>query len=172
MHTSWSAEWRLALIAPRWAFRCYWRYLPLIGGLSLLPSVQRFVVVNWGEHIPSALAVASEIVVAGVRLLLIALIWRLAMRGIPLDWTAAGEFAREHWRSLVLQGGLLTVAFLIFGVLAENVVGGLLPESARQGYLAVLLFVKNPTIIAFTFVWMVGVIRQLLLSGAREQAHP
>ncbi|SFA81051.1 hypothetical protein SAMN05216266_101574 [Amycolatopsis marina] len=49
-------------------------------------------------------------------------------------------------------------------------VGGLLPESARQGYLAALLFVKNPTIIAFTFVWMVGVLRQLLLSGARDRA--
>jgi hypothetical protein len=59
---------------------------------------------------------------------------------------------------------LLAVAVLVFDVVAEQVVGGLLPESARQTYLAVLLFVKNPTVIAFTFVWWVGLIRQVAVS--------
>ncbi|XVV02943.1 hypothetical protein ACQPW3_37235 [Actinosynnema sp. CA-248983] len=51
----------------------------------------------------------------------------------------------------------------------ESVVGGLLPADARQGYLAVLLFVKNPTVIALTFIWWVGLVRQTSRgSGVRE----
>ncbi|WP_246076462.1 hypothetical protein [Amycolatopsis cihanbeyliensis] len=43
------AELNLALAVPRWAWRFCLRYLPVIGGLSLLPALQRFVVVNWGS---------------------------------------------------------------------------------------------------------------------------
>jgi hypothetical protein len=59
----------------------------------------------------------------------------------------------------VLQGGLLMLAALIFDVGLESV-RHLLPPQASQTYLAVLLFIKNPTIIAVTFVWLVGVVRQ------------
>lgn len=151
-------EVRLALAVPRWALRFYWRHLPLVVGLSLLPSVQRLVVVNWEDRIPSVVAALSEVVVLVVRIVLVVAIWRLAID--QPDWTRAKTFVDTHWRSLIVQGGLLTLAFLVFDVVAERVVGGLLPESAQQTYLAVLLFVKNPTVIAFTFVWMVGVIRQ------------
>lgn len=159
------SELRLALELPRWAWRFYRRHLAVIGGLSLLPSLQRLVVVEWGEHVPDVVAVASEVVVAVVRVLLLAVIWRLAVPRGPQRWNA---FAREHWRSLVIQCGLLAAAALVFDTGLESV-GGLLPESARQTYLAVLLFVKNPTIIAFTFVYVVGMVRQLLTSaGSRE----
>lgn len=44
----------------------------------------------------------------------------------------------------------------------------LLPKDAQQTYLAILLFLKNPTIIAFAFVWLVGLVRQLVLGSARR----
>lgn len=156
-------EVRLALEVPRWAWRFYRRHLALVVGLSLLPSVQRLVVVNWEEQIPSVAATLSEVVVMAVRIVLVVVVWRLAV-GRP-DWARGKAFVDTHWRSLIVQGGLLTLAFLVFDVVAEKVVGGLLPESARQTYLAVLLFVKNPTVIAFTFIWIVGMIRQAVHRG-------
>jgi len=77
-------------------------------------------------------------------------------------WANGRRFLADHWLSLVMQGGLIMAAAMVFDTGLEQVVGGLFPESAQQTYLAVLLFVKNPTIIAFTFVWTVGVVRQVL----------
>lgn len=150
-------EWRLACEVPRWAWRFYRRHLAVVVGLSLVPSVQRLVVVGW--ELAGPVAAASEVVVMAVRLVLLVVIWRLAVPRGPLRW---GTFAAEHWPSLVIQGGLLAAAAMVFNTGLEEVVGGLLPESTRQTYLALLLFVKNPTIIAFTFVWVVGMVRRLL----------
>lgn len=150
-------EWQLAVAVPRWAWQFYRRHWPVIVGLSLVPSIQRLIVVSWGDHIPPSAAFASEVLVMVVRLVLLVTIWRLATRQRP-RWNRA--FVTTHWRSLVIQGGLLMLATLIFKFGLDGV-GGLLPESARQTYLAVLLFIKNPTIIAYTLVWMVGLVRQV-----------
>jgi hypothetical protein len=150
-------ELKNELEVPLWAWRFYLRHLPIIVALSLVGSVQRLVAVHWG--IPDPLATASEIVVMGTRLLLLVVIWRIAMRDTPWRWS---NLSARHWRSLVIQGVLMSVAFLIFDVVAEGVVSGLLPQEARSAYLAVLLFVKNPTVIALTFVWWVGLARQML----------
>lgn len=162
MSTALRGEIRLALEVPAWAWRFYLRHLPLVVGLSLVASLQRLVVVEWGDHVPGALAVASEVLVMGVRLLLLVLVWRLAMRDTRWRFDNLSAFARSHWRSLVIQGVLLSVAFMVFDVVAENVVAGFLPADSRSTYLAVLLFVKNPTVIAFTFIWWVGLARQML----------
>ncbi|MFD9700082.1 hypothetical protein [Lentzea sp. NPDC059081] len=154
-------EWKLALEVPRWVWHWYTSHLGLVVGLSLVASVQRLVVVNWTGEIPSGLATASEFVVVAVRIALVVLMWRGAMAGVALSWSAAGAFVRAHWVSLLWQALFLGVAFAVFEVVAEHVVSGLLPESARQTYLAVLLFVKNPTVIALTMLWWVGVIRQV-----------
>jgi hypothetical protein len=162
------SELRLALEVPVWTWRFYLRHLPVIVGLSLVASTQRLVVVNWG--LPGALAVTSEIVVMGARLLLIVVIWRLAMRDTSWRWENLSTFAQRHWRSLVCQGALISVAFLIFDVVAESVVASLLPHEARSAYLGVLLFVKNPTVIALTFVWWVGLARQMLRNTEQQAA--
>lgn len=164
------SELRLALAVPRWAGRFYLRHWVLLGGLSLIASVQRLVVVNWTDEVPGGVAFASEVVVLAARVLLVVVIWRLATRGKRLRWANARAFATRHWPSLVWQGVLLAVVFLVFDFGAEQVVGGLLPEAARQTYLAVLLFVKNPTVIAFTFVWWVGLIRQTAGQPSRPSA--
>jgi di/tricarboxylate transporter len=158
------SELRLAVEVPRWAGRFYLRHWAVVIGLSLIASVQRLVVVNWGDVVPSGVAFASEVVVVAARVLLVVVIWRLATRGERLRWANARDFATRHWPSLVWQGVLLAAATAVFDFGAEQVVGGLLPESARQTYLAVLLFVKNPTVIAFTFVWLVGLVRQVAVS--------
>jgi hypothetical protein len=158
------SEFRLALEVLRWAGRFYLRHWAVIVGLSLIASVQRLVVVNWTDEVPGGVASASEVVVVAARVLLVVVIWRLATKGERLRWADARAFAARHWPSLVWQGVLLAAAFLVFDLGAEQVVGGLLPEAARQTYLAVLLFVKNPTVIAFTFVWWVGLVRQAAVS--------
>jgi hypothetical protein len=164
------AEFELAWSVPRWAARFFRRHWRPIVGLSLVASVQRLVVVNWTEEVPHGLAVASEVLVAAVRLALVVVIWRLAVQGERMRWSNARAFLARHWPSLVWQAVLLTLAFLVFDVGLEGV-GALLSESASQTYLAVLLFVKNPTIIAFTMVWWIGLVRQVAGSG-RVQESP
>lgn len=155
------SELTLALEVPRWTWRCYTRHMAPVVALSAVASVQRLVVVNWTGEVDPALATASEFVVLAARLALVVLVWRIAMAGRTLRWGAARTFVRRHWRSLLWQVAFLSAAFTVFEVLAEHVVSGLLPESARQTYLAVLLFLKNPTVVALTLIWWIGVIRQV-----------
>jgi hypothetical protein len=155
------SELKLALEVPRWTWRCYTEHLGLILGLSSVASIQRLIVVNWTARIPHDVALASEVVVLAARIALVVAIWGIAMRGQALRLSAGRAFARNHWRSLLWQGAFLGAAYLAFEILAEDVLSKLLPESARQTYLAVLLFLKNPTIIALTFLWWIGVLRQV-----------
>ncbi|WP_310972497.1 MULTISPECIES: hypothetical protein [unclassified Amycolatopsis] len=159
------SELKLALEVPRWTWRCYTEHPGLILGLSSVASIQRLIVVNWTARIPHGVALASEVVVLAARVALVVAIWRIAVRGRTLRLSAGRTFARNHWRSLLWQGAFLGAAFLVFEVLAEDVLAKLLPESARQTYLAVLLFLKNPTVIALTFVWWIGVVRQVFETG-------
>ncbi|MFT7841316.1 hypothetical protein Q5530_34720 [Saccharothrix sp. BKS2] len=149
------AELRLALEVPRWAARFYLRHWPVVVGLSLVASVQRLVAVNRG--LPGVAGFASEVVVLAARIALVVVVWRLAVRGERPRWAAARAFASHHRRSLLWQGAMLTAAFLVFDVGLESL-------GSSPTYLAVLLFVKNPTVIAFTVVWWVGIVRQAAVS--------
>jgi hypothetical protein len=62
-------------------------------------------------------------------------------------------------------GALLAATFAIFSLLPDIVIAPRIPDDAQAVYLAVLLAIKNPTIIAFTMIWQVGVIRQILLQS-------
>ncbi|HET6703749.1 hypothetical protein [Amycolatopsis sp.] len=150
-----------ALEVPSWTWRCYTGNWRLIVGLSSIASIQRLIVVNWADRIPHGVALASEVVVLAARIALVVLLWRLAMRGLTLRWSAGRTFARKHWRSLLWQGAFLGAAVVVFEIVAEQVLATLLPEPARRTYLAVLLFLKNPTVIALTVVWWIGLIRQV-----------
>ncbi|WP_253780541.1 hypothetical protein [Goodfellowiella coeruleoviolacea] len=57
---------------------------------------------------------------------------------------------------------LLGVATLVFDAGLGQFGAGLFPATAQDTHLGVLLFVKNPTTIALTFVLVVGIVRQLL----------
>jgi hypothetical protein len=145
------SELRLALEVPRWAAGFCARHWPVVVGLSLVGSVQRLVAVTRG--LPGAAGFASEVVVLAARVALVVVVWRLAVRGAEPRWANARAFASRHWRSLLWQGALLSLAFLVFDVGLESL-------GSSPTYLAVLLFVKNPTVIAFTVVWWVGLVRQ------------
>jgi hypothetical protein len=161
-------ELRLAFTVPRWAWDFYRTHLPVVVGLSLVPSVQRLVVVNWGERFPPVVTVTSEVVVMAVRLLLVVMIWRLAEPKVALDVPRARRFVAAHRTSLQLQCFLFVLAILVFKVGPDRV-GDLLPADERHPYLAVLLFLKNPTIIAFSLVWVVGTVRQVLGAATVEE---
>lgn len=166
-------EARLALEVPAWAWRFYLRHLGLAVGISLIPAAQRAVSQLAGARLPGAAAVAGEIVTAGARLLLVFLIFRLAIlaeervRGMDgaEAWRRVGRFARHHWRSLVVQVVLVAILFLIFDRIPEAVIAPRVPEAARAGYWAALLALKNPTVIAFTLIWQVGILRQMILEA-------
>jgi hypothetical protein len=164
MASTWGEEIRTAWEVPRWAWRFYCRHLPVVVGLSLVGSVQRLVVVNRQPPLPTPLALASEVLVLAARVLLVVVVWRLAFRGVGWRWANAKGFARSRWRALVLQGVLLTAAFLVFDVAAEAVVG--------QDHLAALLFVKNPTVIALTVIWWIGLIRQAVTANLDTRSQP
>lgn len=56
----------------------------------------------------------------------------------------------------------------MFDIIPEQVVTLWIPDAAETTYTATLLAVKNPTVIAFTFVWMVGIARQMVVLGGDD----
>lgn len=174
--TSLGTSARTALQPPRWALGFYLRHLPLILGISLIPSAQRAAAQLWGANWPTALTVTLEILTESTRLVLLVVIYRLAisgnqrLRGLGADEMMArvAAFAQRRWPSLLIQGGLLAAAVVIFDVIPEQLIAPRVPARAQPTYWAVLLGVKNVTVIAFTFVWMIAALRQMLLAGERE----
>lgn len=151
-----------------WAARFYARHLPLVVGLSLIPAVQRYVSVLY--DLPDPVALLLEMITLAARVLLVVLIVRLGIARDPSVTQVpppergrnAGAFLRERWGSLAIGVCLLGAAAAFFDLFLEGVVPHRLPI-AHDTYLAWLLAVKNPTVIAFTIVWIVGVVRQALI---------
>jgi hypothetical protein len=163
---------RLAVQVPRWACAFYLRHLPLVAGISLVPAGERFVWQLWGADLPATVTTSLEIMAEVARLVLLAVVVRLAIladdRLRPLRaadaWARVKSFARARWPSLVVQWLLLAAAAVIFDLVPERVVAPRIPEHAQPLYWAVLLAAKNLTIIALTIIWLVGTVRQMLLS--------
>jgi hypothetical protein len=157
----------------RWAIGFYARHWPLVLGLSMMPAVQRFLVIRYGDQLPGGAALASEVIVMGVRVLLAWLVLRLMLAESGL-----GDVGwRERWQRFTagidsrpvafwLQFVLLAVAFVLLDVLPELAVAKLVPASAQNLVSALLVSIKNPTVIALTMLWMVGVGRALMLVPA------
>jgi hypothetical protein len=74
--------------------------------------------------------------------------------------------------ALVLQLVGFAAAFLVLDTLPDLAIAPPVPESARPTHWAVLLAVKNPTVIAFTLVWELALLRQALLRGAEDRPAP
>src|SRR6266545_4843821 len=160
-----------AVQVPHWALAFYLRHWPLVAGICLVPATQRFVSQLWGSNLSAGASTALEVLAELARLLLVAVVVRVAIltddRLRPLH---AGEalarvkaFTRTHWPSLGVQCLLLGAAVVAFDVFPERVVTRWIPDSAQPLYWAVLLAVKTLTVIAFTMIWLVGVLRQMLL---------
>ncbi len=67
--------------------------------------------------------------------------------------------------------GLLLLAVIIFDRIPEAVIAPGINEPARPIYWASLLALKNLTIIPFTLLWQIGILRRMVLyeSGLRLQ---
>jgi hypothetical protein len=155
-----------AVEVPRWAWAFYRRHFLLVAGLSLIPAAQRVVWALWNERLPGTLNVVLEALTLAVRLLLLVLIARLAFSSPAAANTDAGPrrgvwaFLRERWASILLQWILLGCVAAVFDLVPERIIGPRVPADLQRAYWAALLGLKNPTVIAFTMVWMVGAVRQ------------
>ncbi|WP_106402866.1 hypothetical protein [Actinocorallia populi] len=156
-----STEFRLAVDMPRRALVFYRRHLPVIGGISLIPGLERFVSVQ--ADLSGFVPVLLEVLTTAVRVVLLAVIARLAFREEPVRPKGdPGRFLDERWPSLVLQSAMLVALTAVFNILPERVFATWVPDGAEDLYLAVLLLVKNVTVIAFAFVWVVLCVREAL----------
>jgi hypothetical protein len=177
---TWSVHLRLALEPPRWALAFYARHLLLVVGLSLVPAVERFGVALWGDALSTPSRVALEVLAQGARVLLVVLVIRIAIlrdervrAGRRLgDGRRVRAFLDHRWPGLLWQGALLLALFAVFSVVPEQVVPLWIPASGQDLYWALLLAVKNVTVIAVTLVWMVGAVRQMLIEGGRLLEEP
>jgi hypothetical protein len=142
------------LDVPRWALAFHHRHLVLVTALSLVPAGERVISQLWADHLPGSARVGSEVVTEAARLALLIAVWRLATRDDPPR--AAGP----RWRALLTQAGLMLVALVVFRFIPEAVRAYAVPEHAQHTYEAVLLGVKNLTVIPFTIIWLVGAVRQ------------
>lgn len=141
-------QFSTALESLRWAFSFHGRHLLIISALMVVPSVQRFVIMSW--ELPGPLATASEIVVMAARIGLVLYVVR-GMGPAPHAWASTKAFCRERWPSLLVTLALLGIAFAIFDLMLERLV----PDAHRS----VLFAIKNLTVIPFTVIWMVSVVR-------------
>ena len=162
------AHTKTALEVPRWALGFYLRHFAVVAGISLVPAAQRFVAQL--TVLPEPAGIALELLTMGTRLLLVGVIvWLALAKETTIGRLTSGErwmrckaFHRTQWPSVVIQLGLIGVAVLVFDILPDRFIAPLVPEDSQRIYWAVLLGVKNPTIIAFTLVWIVGIFRQAM----------
>jgi hypothetical protein len=172
------AQVRTAVEVPRWALAFYRRHLLMIVGVSLVASAQRVVAVLWSAQLPTPLNVVLEGVTVGVRVLLPVLIVRLVFfrdGGVEAiegnGWAGARAFVRTRWPSLIVQMLMIAALTVLFDVIPDQLVGPQIPDDVAGAYWAALLAVKNPTIIAFTVVWLVVAARQITLYPQPLPAH-
>ncbi|MER5627313.1 hypothetical protein ABT061_40450 [Streptosporangium sp. NPDC002544] len=157
--------------AARWGMRFYVRHFWVVAGFSMIPTIQRFVAVRWGDDLPAAVNGATEVLTGAVRLLLIYTIYKLAIARDPelaqLDrlWQRLAWFVDHRRANFLAQFLVLGAAFAVFDVLPNAAVQTWVAEGSREWVSAVLVSVKNPTVIAFTFIWMMGVARQMILAA-------
>jgi hypothetical protein len=120
------------------------------------------------------MAITSEVLVAGTRILLAVLIVRLMLAETGLDrrsaWARLKTGIDQRRTAFWGQWALLAIAFLIFDVLLNALIATSVPDSRQAVVNAVLVAVKNPTIIAFTLLWMVGIGRALIVDQKTPQA--
>jgi hypothetical protein len=165
------SAWSLSVEAARWALRFYAQHWPLVLGLSLVPSLQRFMVIRYGQQFPTGIGVAGEVVTAGVRVLLVYLVLRIMVTeagwshlGLAQRWQRLGQGIDGRMRDFLAQFLVLGIAYLIFGALPELAISLWVPEQRQDQIQAILVSAKNPTVIAMTILWIVGVGHHLMSS--------
>ena len=155
-----------ALEAPRWAVRFYLRHLPWVLALMAVPATERFL----GQLVErtAVTGVLAEVLTAAARVLLVVIAVQLGIRSDsavgPLSRAVVSQrldrFFATQWKPLLLQVLALSVAFLLLNLIPEHLVPALVEVGPM--YWAVLLAVKNLTVIPLTLLWWVGLARHAL----------
>ncbi|RJL24820.1 hypothetical protein [Bailinhaonella thermotolerans] len=161
--------------AAAWALRFYARHPWLVAGLSLVPAAQRLASLRWGI----LGGVPGELIAMAARVALVYLVVRLAFARDPelgsLDRAALlrrlGAGVDRRKGDLYAQVPVLAAAFAV-GHLPDLAAATLVPPGSRALAEALVVALKNPTVIALTLLWMVGVARLLALSAPSPAPHP
>ncbi|GGC23003.1 hypothetical protein GCM10011386_13600 [Parapedobacter defluvii] len=164
-------DFKAAVDVPRWAFRFYLHHFLWIAGLSVIPSIERFIVLFFSPDWSNTTVILLEVLVESLRFLVLWFIIKLSiLRDERLrkisgqeQWVRIKSFVKHRWLSLVFQLIFMIIATLVFDVFLEKVVGSQISEQVRDQYLGVLLAIKNPTVIAWFLIWLVGIPRQMML---------
>jgi hypothetical protein len=167
-------ELRIAVAVPRWALGFFRRHPLLVVTLSAVPAVERFTGQMSGRD--PVLGATLEMTTLAARVAFIALVLRFAIPRDPdigpIGAADVGRrlraFSAQHPRSLVLQVVLIAILFALADVVPERLVPALTPVGPL--YWALLLATKNLTVIPFTMIWLVGAVRQALLTAAPARA--
>lgn len=166
--------WHGAVSTVLAAARFFVRHYPVVFAFGLGASVQRFLSVRYGDSWPAAAGVAGETFTLVLRLLFLVWVARALLREPGLTARAGRRlavFARRDWPVLVGHLVLLVAATLVFNTLLEGGGAALFPESARAEVLSWLLAVKNVTVIPFTLIWVVTMVRDALASVPQPMAE-
>ncbi|MBM6403562.1 hypothetical protein JQN72_04800 [Phycicoccus sp. CSK15P-2] len=167
------ASLRLALEPLHWSAAFYRRHWPLVAGLSVLVSAERAADQLTGLPQP-----AAEIATTLVRLALVAYV---VVHGVSRDptWRAASQrprpsalgLYRRHPGLVPWHLALLATGLVVFDVVPDLLVRTMVAPGDQALAWAVLLAVKNPTVIAFSLLWTVALVRQPLLWSASAAMH-
>ena len=162
----------ISMEALRWALHFYAQHLVLVLGISLVPALQRFVTVSGLVPSGPLSAGVGEVLTAAARLVLVGAALVLMLRELNPPVLSL----REGWRgfeaglegrigAFLLQFVFLALAFAFFDLVPTWAVSSLVAEEQRDLAAAIVLAVKNPTVIALTFLWLVGLARYFVVRG-------
>lgn len=173
-----TAGLRLGRDAAIGGLRFYLRRLPVVLGLAIIPTIQRFVLVYWGHELSNVSIIASEVVTWAARIALVSLsAWWIIGREPrlrPLGWDPRLTRMARYLGSRPLAGlallSVLVVAVLVFDKLPQLLLDGLVAADERSWADAVLIAVKNPIVITGNFIWLLGCARLMMLAGGRDSA--
>ncbi|WP_152991403.1 hypothetical protein [Frankia sp. R43] len=165
--------------ALRWAARCYRDNAALLVALAAAASLQRFGTIRYGDELPAAIGPAGEALTGLTRIAVIAVALRALAREPELAPLTPrerldlfGSAAGARRRALVAPALLLAAAFVIFDVIPNAVITlRVEPADRRELIQAILVAVKNPTVIVLTMLWMVGLARELMTEHLRAAAR-
>jgi|GEM_PF-2739243 len=168
---------RVSRDAATWSIRLYFnKFLPIVG-LSLVPTLQRFWLVTQTQA-PTAIMVAGEILAQGSRVLLVWLLLRYAFTDDPTlgrltiaqRWNRFTAFVDRHPIAFIIQFGVLAAAFMMFDRLPDLATTTLAAPADQPLITAVVVALKNPTVIALTLSWMVGAARIMALHTSENDS--
>ncbi|RLP86439.1 hypothetical protein EAD98_28730 [Micromonospora sp. CV4] len=164
----------LSWAALRWATHFYARHFWIVFGLSMIPTVQRFIAVRYSDDLPAAAQIGGEILTGLARLLLVYVVLRLAFREPGLANLTLGERwlrltagINERVRDFWFQFLVLAAAFVVLDILPTAAIALWVPDERQNLVSSVLVSVKNPTVIAYTILWMLGIGRTLMVGDRR-----